>query len=212
MGYSAVMDLQRAALPTEVVATGSLRVLADDELIRLCSRGEQAALAELARRYQTPIYRFLLRMTGSHEDAEECALDVFVRAWRHAARFEFRCRVGTWLYRIAANIARDAYSRRKCRPQEPWPSELDLARMATGSAEEDALAGLDRERLASALNAALSKLKPIDRTVLVLYYLEQRDYDEIQQITELSYSVLKTRLARARRRLRVEMEKSEFAR
>jgi len=212
MGYSAVMDVQRAALPAEAVTTGSLRILTDDELIRLCARGEQSAITELARRYQTPIYRFLLRMTGSPEDAEECALDVFVRAWRNASRFEFRCRVGTWLYRIAANIARDAYSRRKCRPQEPWPDEHELARMATGSAEEDALAGLQRERLAKALTIALGKLKPIDRAVLILYYLEQRDYDEIQQITQLTYSVLKTRLARARKRLRVEMEKSEFDR
>jgi len=178
----------------------------DEALLRLCAAGESAALEELVRRYQAPLYRFLTRMLGSAEDAEEAALDVFVRAWQHAPRFQYRARVATWLYRIAVNIARDMHSRRKARPQETRPDSYELAQIAIGSAEEDALKRLEREDRSRALDRALARLNEKDRLLLVLYYFEEREYEEIQAITELSYTVLKTRLARARRRLRALME------
>jgi RNA polymerase sigma-70 factor (ECF subfamily) len=163
-------------------------------------------MEELVRRYQAPIYRFLLRMMGSQEDAEEAALDVFVKAWQHAGRFQYRAKVATWLYRIAVNIARDAHSRKKSKPVDPWPEEHELDHLAVDSAEDEALQTLSREQDAAKLNRALEKISPSDRLILVLYYLEERSYDEIQEIAGLSYTVLKTRLARARRRLRQSLE------
>jgi RNA polymerase sigma-70 factor (ECF subfamily) len=185
---------------------GDTQNLSDEDLLRLCGQGESRALEELVRRYQAPIYRFLVRMMNSPEDAEEAALDVFVRAWQHAGRFEYRAKVATWLYRIAVNIARDMHSRKKARPQEAWPESYELAHMSIGSAEEDALGQLDREDTSRVLQRALNRLSDSDRLILVLYYFEEREYDEIQAITKLSYTVLKTRLARARRRLRTLME------
>jgi RNA polymerase sigma-70 factor (ECF subfamily) len=185
---------------------GDAHSLSDEELLRLCAASESAALEELVRRYQAPIYRFLVRLLGSAEDAEEAALDVFVRAWQHAPRFEFRARVATWLYRIAVNIARDMHSRRTARPQETRPDSYELAQVAIGSAEDDALMRLERQDRSRVLERALKRLNEKDRLLLVLYYFEEREYEEIQEITGLSYTVLKTRLARARRRLRALME------
>lgn len=204
MQTSAVMELNNwvGAFELDSLARGKEQVYSDEDLLRLCARGETSALEELTRRYQAPLYRFLMRMMGSADDAEEAVLDVFVRVWQHAGRFQYRARVATWLYRIAVNIARDAHSRRKSRPQEAWIEERQLETMAVGSAEEDALHLLEREDQARRLQRALARLHPNDRLLLVLYYLEDRDYEEIQEITELSYTVLKTRLARARRRLR----------
>ncbi|MEP6753950.1 MAG: sigma-70 family RNA polymerase sigma factor [Chthonomonadales bacterium] len=177
-------------------------VLTDEDLLRRCADGDGSSLEELTRRHQAAIYRFLLRMLGSPEDAEEAALDVFVRAWQHAGRFQYRAKVATWLYRIAVNIARDVHSRKRSRPQEPWPENGDLLSMSVGSAETDALTNLERNLSSQKLKVALQSLSDGDRLILVLYYLEDRDYDEIQAITGLSYTVLKTRLARARKRLR----------
>jgi len=185
---------------------GREQSLADEDLLRLCAEGQSAALEELVRRYQAPLYRFLYRLMGSAEDAEDAAMEVFVRAWQHAPRFQYRARVATWLYRIAINIARDAHSRRKTQPEEPWPEPHRLPPTAIGNAEDDALGRLEREDRARALQRALKRLSPGDRLLLVLYYLEERDYSEIQAITDLSYTVLKTRLARARRRLRVWLD------
>jgi RNA polymerase sigma-70 factor (ECF subfamily) len=186
-----------------------VQTASDEDLLRLCATGDNSALEELVHRYRTPLYRFLARMLGSVEDAEEATLDVFVRAWQAAPRFQFRAKVATWLYRIAVNIARDMHSRKKARPQETRPDSYELSQAAIGSAEDDALDRLHREERSKALEQALQKLGDTDRLILVLYYLEERDYEEIQAITELSYTVLKTRLARARRRLKTLLESQD---
>ncbi len=180
--------------------------LTDEALLKLCADGESSALRELVRRYQGPIFRFLARMMGSDEDAEDAALEVFVRAWKNAPRFQYRAKVATWLYRIAVNIARDAHSRKKVRPKEVWLEDAELRYLSVGSAEEDALKQVSRDIQGQALRRALGRLSEDDRLILVLYYLEDREYEEIQAVTGLSYTVLKTRLARARRRLRKWME------
>src|SRR5689334_18129961 len=138
-------------------------------------------------------------MMGSHDDAEDAALEVFVRAWKNAPLFQYRAKVATWLYRIAVNIARDAHSRKQARPKEVWIESTEMQRLSVGSAEEDALRRVDREEQSSALKRALARLSDDDRLILVLYYLDDREYEEIQAITGLSYTVLKTRLARARK-------------
>jgi len=205
-GLLARLETTVSAAQPSGYTLGSEHSLTDDQLLRLCSDGESAALRELVRRYQGPIFRFLARMMGSDDDAEEAALEVFVRAWRNAARFQYRAKVATWLYRIAVNIARDAHSRKQSRPKEVWIESTELQHLSVGSAEDDALKRVHRQDQAAALQRSLSRLSPDDRLILVLYYLEDREYEEIQEVTGLSYTVLKTRLARARRRLRNWME------
>lgn len=199
-----------------VTAAGALKAsagLSDEDLLRLCAKGERRGLEELTRRYQSPIFGFLYRLTGSQEDAEDATLDVFLRAWNHAGHFQFRARVATWLYRIALNTARDLHSRKRSRPQEPWPEDEDVvASLAVGSAEDDALESLARQERSRELRAAMEQLSQSDRELIVLYYLQDYDYDEIQAVTGLSYTVLKTRLARARQRLRRHLEKAQNGR
>src|SRR5438128_890352 len=106
------MDRRMSAPGATRFVAGAQQALSDEDLLRLCAAGEQDALKELARRHQGPLYRFLARLMGSGGHAEEAVLDVVIRAWRNAPRFQYRARVATWLYRIAVNISRDAYSRR----------------------------------------------------------------------------------------------------
>ncbi len=186
---------------------GDVASFSDEELLKLCAEGESAALRELVRRHQAPLYRFLYRLMGSEEDAEEAVSDVFVRAWRNAARFQYRAKVGTWLYRIAVNIARDAHSRKKARPREVWIEANEVRHLSSGSAEDDAVKNVHRAEVSVVLKRALEHLSSDDRLILVMYYLEEAEYSEIQAVTGLSYPVLKTRLARARKRLRHWMER-----
>ncbi len=130
--------------------------------------------------------------------------DVFLRVWQHAGRFEGRAGFATWLYRIGSNVAYDLLRRRKTRCQV---TSLDEATaVSTVDAEVQALDRLEQAESARQLQLALQKLRPDDRTLLVLYYGEERDYDEIRAITGYSYPVLKVRLLRARRRLRTILE------
>lgn len=180
--------------------------LGDDDLLRQCAAGNERALEELVRRYQASLYRFLLRMMNSPEDAEDAATEVFVRAWKNAASFQHRSKVATWLYRIAVNIARDAHSRKQARPKEVPLDSGEPQRLSVESAETDALKRVEKDAQMDALRRGLDAMNPSDRALILLYYMEQKDYADIQQITGLSYPVLKTRLARARMRLRKRLE------
>lgn len=178
----------------------------DEALLRLAAKGNATAFEEIVKRHQAAIYRFLLRLLGSPDDAEEAGVEVFVRAWQHAGRFQFRASVSTWLFRIALNIARDLRSRRRNVLTEPLPSDDSLLGKVAESAEETAIRSASEDHRRQELHKALAELNPADRGILVLYYLEEKTYEEIQEITGFSYTVLKTRLARARRRLRLGLE------
>ncbi len=192
----------RPTLPSAV----NVQSLSDEELLRLCAAEKSEAARELVRRYQGPLYRFMTRFLGPTDDAEQAVLNVFIRAWQSAPRFQFRSAVSTWLYRIATNLAHDMHVRQKSRPQEdPW-NEGHGALGLTGNVEEEALERLHREDKHRDLERALRKMSESDRLILILYYLEERSYEEIQEIAGVSYKVLKTRLTRARQRLRAVMD------
>jgi len=158
-------------------------------------------MEELMRRYQAPLTRYLYRLLSSREDVEETLLDVFARVWLNASRFHFHASVNTWLYRIALNRACDLVRARRSRPQTV---ECTDGAQLTGSldAEREALQRLIQGERALKLQRALDRLTAQDRSLLIYYYYEDMDYDEIQEITRMSYSVLKTRMKRARERLR----------
>ncbi len=176
----------------------------DLALMRRCAEGDPVALREIVHRHQGKLFAFLARMLDSREDAEEALQDVFLRVWQQAGRFEGRSSFSTWLYRVAANIARDSLRRRRTRVGTVPLAEVSA--LATADAQADALEGLAREEHSRLLRQGLHALRPEDRLVLVLYYAEQMRYDEICAVTGHSYPVLKIRLLRARRRLRGVMD------
>jgi RNA polymerase sigma-70 factor (ECF subfamily) len=196
--------------PYEPEANAALRLeeASDEALLRACGDGNNGALEELVRRYKRPLARLLSRLLTSPEDVEEALLNVFVQAWQHSKRFQFRSRVGTWLYRIAVNQAYDIQKQQK-RLQAHLKQEAADYDRYQGNAEDEALRHLAREQQAASLQRALNRLNESDRLLLVLYYYEQMDYEQIQGITRLSYTVLKTRLTRARRRLRQLLEEED---
>jgi RNA polymerase sigma-70 factor (ECF subfamily) len=189
----------------------TLRDGVDRRLVQRCAAQDSAALQEIVERYQSRLLRFLSRLLGSREDAEEAALDVFLRVWQQAHRFEGRASFATWLYRIASNIACDQ-QRRKKRQHHTAPLEEDTVGdrifHENVSVEEAALNRLEQEERSKQMQKALQTLRVEDRLLLVLYYSEELGYEEISQITKHSYPVLKMRLLRARRRLRTVMEES----
>lgn len=210
MEYSEVRrtnNLVTAYEPTDC-ASLSVENSSDEELLRRCARGNNAALEELVRRYQPALGRLLSRLLSSPEDVEDALLNVFVQAWQHAKGFQYRSRVSTWLYRIAANMAYDIQKQHKKRLARTRIEQADYSAYL-GNAETEALRKIDREQQAQSLQRALSRLNPSDRLLLVLYYYEQLEYEQMQEIMQLSYTVLKTRLTRARRRLRQFLEEED---
>ncbi len=160
----------------------------DRELARRCASGDERAMREVFAEHEPRLRKLLYRNLGSREDAEELAITTFIRFWKSAHRFRGSSSLKAYLTRIALNLGRDA-GRKRC------PVEVPLGESV---AEEHPWADKIRE--------GMLRLEREDRELLSLYYLEDWDYNEICDSLSISYDVLKTRLVRARKKLRQIVE------
>ena len=177
----------------------------NEELLEQCKRQDQEALRVLLKRHERPVYSLLYRMLSNHEDAEEALAEVFVKVWRGAAFFKGDAKFTTWLYKIAANTARDALRSRKTRRdvsiEDVVINELEIGERAGSDMGDPAKQVIRAEDRAHILRA-MKELSEEDRLLISLYHLHECDYMEIEKITGISPSNLKVKLFRARQRLR----------
>src|SRR5450759_4728287 len=165
----------------------------EDDLVRRAQAGNGQAFSELVRRHQSSVYRHLLRMLGSHEDALELTQDAFIKAWQALPQWQPEAQFRTWLFRIANNTALDALRRRKLVEFVPLEDSFD----APGSEPDPERQAQARQELRQ-LEASLKKLAPEHRQILLLREVEEMSYEEIGRVLLLSEGTVKSRLARAR--------------
>lgn len=165
----------------------------DDECARRARDGDRAAFAELVRRHQDAVYRFVLRMVGSRDEALDLAQDAFVRAWQALPQWQPEAQFRTWLFRIASNAAVDTLRRRRVVAFEPLDESYEAA-----ASEPDPEKQLELKQRIAALEASLAKLSREHREILLLREVEAMSYDEIGAVLGLSEGTVKSRLARAR--------------
>jgi RNA polymerase sigma-70 factor (ECF subfamily) len=158
---------------------------------------------DLVERHQNMVFRTLARLTGDREGLEDLAQEVFLRLFRALPHFRKQAQVSTFLYRIIVNAVNDEFRRRqKARLASPIEDEERvLEHAAPGPLEL-----LERTELEAAVDAALLRLSPDDRAILTLHYQEDRSYEEIAAILDAPLGTVKTRLYRARERLKGMMK------
>lgn len=173
--------------------TMSMRERRDDECVALYRQGDMRAFEELVRRYQDRVYRFVLRMIGSREESLDLAQETLLKAFQGLPRWRPQAQFSTWLFQIARNTAIDALRRRKLVEYVPIGDDVDLPDQ--GLSPESQLQLVQRCRN---LQAALLRLSPEHREVLLLREVEEMAYDEIAETLGLPEGTVKSRLARAR--------------
>jgi RNA polymerase sigma-70 factor (ECF subfamily) len=172
--------------------------------------GHDAALNDLMARHATPVFQFLRRMVGNEDDANDLAQETFVRVFRARTSFRINERFSTWLYTIAANLARNHFRSRARHPNVSLETETGDAEQTLGSTlpanapapSEQALAA---ER-AAAVRAAVSKLPGDLREAIVLCEWEERSLAEAAAILETTPKAVESRLYRARGILRERLK------
>lgn len=166
----------------------------DNALAGRARDGDRGAFAELVRRHQDRVFRFLLRLTGSRDDALDLAQDAFLRAWQALPGWRPEAKFGTWLFQIARNAALDLLRRRGTVEVATEPAALP-ERSRRGDDPFVRLDGAQRVRL---LERVLAELSPEHREILLLREIEEMAYDEIAATLDLTEGTVKSRLARAR--------------
>jgi RNA polymerase sigma-70 factor (ECF subfamily) len=200
---SAHVDLARAytakrvagtarALPELGVATDSA---SDECLMARVSQGDRRAIQILFERYQLLVYRFVLRMVVNPATAEDIVSEVFIALWRHAADFEGRARLSTWILAIARNKALSAMRGRVDQPLDDKVLEAIPDQAMT--AEETCDAG----RRSAVLRTCLAQLSPAHREIIDLVYYHEKSVEEVSIILEVPPATVKTRMFYARKRL-----------
>jgi len=179
------------------------------DMERLMS-GQDAALNDLMERHATAIFHFLCRMLGNEDDANDLAQETFVRVFRSRDRFRPGEKFSTWLYTIAANLARNHFRWRARHPDlsleieagETGQSLGGTLPASTPTPNEQALAA---ER-AAAVRAAVGKLPEDLREAIVLCEWEELGVAEAATILETTPKAVESRLYRARQILRVRLK------
>ena len=174
------------------------------DLIRRAQAGELAPFNALVIRHQDAVYSLAVRFLGNREAAEDATQEAFIRAYRAIGTFRGD-RFRSWLFSIVANVARDELRRRKRRPQRSLdearddPDRPSLDPVDTGpSPESEAVRG----DLRAALERALQELPEEWRLIVVLSDVHGLSCEEIAARFDIPLGTVKSRLSRARGRLR----------
>ena len=158
--------------------------------------GQERRYAEAAAEFGPALERLARAYERDPDKRRDLLQEIHVALWRSLARFDGRCSMRTWVYRVAHNTA----TSKVLRPQTNAPSivALDdsLESVAAAASEEV----LDRRRALERLHGLISRLRPLDRQVMLLY-LEQLDAASIAEITGLSAANVATKVRRIKQLL-----------
>jgi RNA polymerase sigma-70 factor (ECF subfamily) len=169
---------------------------------------------QVHKKYEAKIYNLIFRLVGNHDDAEELAVETFLNAWKAWDRFRGEARVSTWLHQIALNNCKNRFKqndRRKGREVMSLDERVETdAGDAIGREVADWRYVPERALLegefSRQLHKAIEALAPEYREVLVLAEMEDMSYEQIAEMLNLTIPAVKTRLHRARQKIKQRLE------
>lgn len=175
----------------------------DAALMALVARGDTPAFEQLVERHQTLVLGTVARMLGSNSDVEDVAQQVFLRVWKSAPRYVPTARFTTWLLTITRNLVFNELRRRKRHPAETLDvhqgeESLPLPDRQTRMPDEKLL----DDEMQRAVDKAIQALPEKQRMAVVLRRYEEKSYEEIAEVLDLSVPAVKSVLFRARTELR----------
>ena len=169
----------------------------DKKLLKLAQKGDVAAFEQLVSSNQRRIYNLCFQMTRNVQDAEDMAQEALLKAWRSLHRFNARSSFSTWLHRIAVNTCLDKLRKNKAHMvsiQEMSESGRTLQDERSDHMEERSA---DRQEIKRALRA----LAPSHRAIIILRDVQGYAYEEIAKILHCPLGTVRSRLARARKKM-----------
>lgn len=212
-GAGAVGLVSGAAAP---VASSALppESLDDEALVRRAQAGDLEAFNQLVVRHERPVFNVALRLLRDVGLAEDATQDAFIRAWQNIGSFQTGS-VRSWLYKIATNRSYDmlrASARRPAGSLEAEMVEIEPIWSAGGSPDESPDAHALRRELSIYLERALIALPDDQRMVVMLVDVQGLDYHEVAESMGIALGTVKSRLSRARAKVRQALADDAAAR
>lgn len=166
----------------------------EKELIFSIQNGNVQAFSILVDKHKNMVYSLVCKMVRPSEDAEEVAQDSFLKAFKSIKQFKGDSKFSTWLYKIAYFTAINHLRKNKM-----LTCPIDMSTFDSG--DKTAIEALNDEDQKQYIEKAMNYLKPIEKNLITLFYLDEFSNKEIQEITGLSQSNIKVSLMRTRKKL-----------
>jgi RNA polymerase sigma factor (sigma-70 family) len=166
--------------------------------------GDRDAYAFLVNKYKSMVFSIALRITKSREEAEEISQDAFIKAYQNLKSFQGKAKFSSWLYRIVYNTGIS-----HLRKQEKGRVSLDEANIpetlyVESKRNYDTLTEAERKKY---LEFALNELDEDERFLIILYYYDEKDLDEVAEIAGITKTNTKVRIFRARKKMLLVLDK-----
>jgi RNA polymerase sigma-70 factor (ECF subfamily) len=176
----------------------------ENELVKLASKGDEQAFEQLVKIYEKRVYTMALRLVGNADDAFDIAQEAFIRVYRSLSGFKGEAKFSTWIYRIVSNLCIDFNRRTKRFRQVPleYSDEDESFEISIPDDRYDPERELERSEITRAVESALESLTPEHKEIFILRELNGMSYAEIADIMDLEEGTVKSRLFRARDKLR----------
>jgi len=184
--------------------------LSDEDLMARAALDDTRAFTELVRRYQTRVIHLVSRLLNDREVSEDIAQEVFVRVHLHRKNYRTGSKFSTWLFTIAANLAKNEMRRRKRRRN--WTSldemqeTLKDASLQFADKKSNREDDLEHEQLSGVVGEAIAALPDRYRIALVLRDIEGLAYEEIGLALKIPGGTVRSRINRARLMLKRKLE------
>jgi RNA polymerase sigma-70 factor (ECF subfamily) len=178
----------------------------DERFIAALRRRDERAFSRLVLAHQDRVYTLCLRLLGSPEEARDVAQEVFVTVFQKIELFRGDSRLSTWLYRVAANHAKNRIkylSRRHDRARDSFDDLLSQpsdGRLSASVPRPDQV--LEGRRAEAFVQRALMLLDADQREAVVLRDIEGLSYEEVAEIVQATLGTVKSRIHRGRARLK----------
>ena len=179
----------------------------DEELIARFQEGDEQAYVELVNRFRNRLMSFIYRYVNDMEQAEDIVQDALLKLYTHKHYYKNIAKFSTWIYTIAANLAKTELRKKKSRKvtylSQMGPEERDYELPAV-EPDTDELA--QSEYIENKIQAAIQKLPLHFRTVTILRDIQELSYEEISKIVDVPLGTVKSRINRARIQLQKELK------
>ena len=182
----------------------------DSDLVVRSKDGDLCAFNFIVQRYQSQVLNLSARILGDRGRAEDVTQETFISAFRAISRFRGGS-LRAWLMRIAANASRDSLRGSRRRPEQSLDESLESPSFQPASGEASPEEHAERSELNAELQRAILSLSNDQKAVLVLIDVQGFSYEETAESVGASIGTIKSRLNRARRKVRdILMEKREL--
>jgi RNA polymerase sigma-70 factor, ECF subfamily len=178
-------------------------------LLERARKGDLTAFTQLLEKYEGKIFRLARHITNSQEDAEDVLQETFLKAYEHLGDFQGNSKFYTWIVRIAVNESLMKLRKRKSDRSVSLDEQIDTGEDVIAREiavwEDNPEDQYSQTELREILDQAVKSLPPIFRSVFVLRDIEELSSEETAEILNLTVPAVKSRLLRARLKLREKL-------